>query len=162
MRKWIHVVGIGLLLVSTMWMGCFRMNVFKNKQPSTITNYSVFLLKGKWEGSTTFGNVANSIRVPTTMEIYNDTVPLKGKLTMHNVPPAVFNLFVPKPKTLSGNATIEFRDGNINEHGNLLVKQGENYFELSLWIEEQGNKLRMEGLIHYLSLIPSVTLKQNS
>ena len=77
------------------------------------------------------------------MEIYNETVPLKGKLTMHHVPPAVFNLFVPKPKTFSGDATMEFEDGTINESGNLMVKQGENYFELNLKIAPK--QLRMDG-----------------
>ncbi len=156
MEKLIRFVGISLLLVSTMCMGCF----LRNKEPSTITNYNIFLLKGKWEGFTTFGSVVNTIRVPTTMEIYNGTVPLKGKLTMHNVPPAVFNLFVPKPKALSGDAAIEFGDGNINERGNFVVKQGENYFELALWFGEHGKKLRMDGWIQYLSLNSSVTLSR--
>lgn len=153
MGKVIRFVGISLLLVSTMWMGCFLIK----KEPTTITNYNISLLRGKWEGLSTFGSVSSNIRVPTTMEIYNDTVPLKGKLTMHNVPPAVFNRFVPRPNTLSGDATIEFGDGNINERGNFVVKQGENYFELTLKI---GQKLRMDGWIYYLSLNPSVTLSR--
>jgi hypothetical protein len=151
MGKAIRFVGISLLLVSTIWMGCSTTKI----KPTPITKSNSCLLKGKWEGSTTFGSVANTTRVPTTMEIYNDTVPMKGKLTMHNVPPAVFNLFVPKPKTLSGDATIEFGDGNINERGNFVGKQGENYFELTLAI---GQKLKMDGWIYYLSLNPSVTL----
>ncbi len=154
----IRFAGIGLLLVSTMWVGCFRMNVLKNKEPATITNYNMCLLKGKWEGSTTFGSVGNNYQVPTTMEIYNETVPLKGKLTMHKVPPAVFNLFVPKPKTLSGDATIEFGDGNINERGNFVVKQGENYLELNM--KTTPSLLRMDGLIYYCSLNSSVTLSR--
>lgn len=151
MGKVIRFVGISLLLVSTIWMGC----IYSKMNPTTITNSNTCLLKGKWEGLATFGGVANRIRVPTTMEIYNDTVPLKGKLTMHNVPPAVSNLFVPRPKTLSGDATIEFGDGNINERGNFVGKQGENYFEFTLVI---GPKLRMDGWIYYLSSNPSVTL----
>ena len=151
MGKAIRFVGISLLLVSTIWIGC---SLTKTK-PTTITKSNTCLLKGKWEGVTSFGSVANNVRVPTTMEIYNDTVPLKGKLTMHNVPPAVFNLFVPKPNTLSGDATIEFVDGNINERGNLVGKQGGNYFELTLVV---GPKLRMDGWIYYLSLNPSLTL----
>ena len=154
MGKVIRFVGISLLLFSTMWMGCF----LSPRQQSTITNYNICLLKGKWEGSATFGSVGNNHKVPTTMEIYNETVPLKGKLTMHHVPPAVFNLFVPKPKTFSGDATMEFEDGTINESGNLLVKQGENYFELNLKIAP--NQLRLDGSIYYLSLNPSVRLSR--
>ncbi len=153
MGKTIRFFGISLLLVSIIWMGC----VTSKLKPTTITKHNVCLLKGKWEGLTTSGNVATNIRVPTTMEIYNDTVPLKGKLTMHNVPPAVFNLFVPKPKTLSGDVTIEFRDGDINESGNLVGKQGENHFELTLRI---GEKMKMDGWIHYASLNPIVTLSK--
>ncbi len=151
MGKVIRFVGISLLLVSIVWMGCSSVKT----KPTTITKSNVCLLKGKWEGLTTFGGVASNIRVPTTLEIYNNTVPLKGKLTMHNLPPAVSNLFVPRPNTLSGNATIEFGDGNINERGNLVGKQGENYFELTLMM---GPKMRMDGWIYYLSLNPSVTL----
>jgi hypothetical protein len=151
MGKAIRFVGISLLLVSTIWMGCSYTKI----KPATMTKTDTCLLKGKWEGLASFGSVANNIRVPTTMEIYNDTVPLKGKLTMHNVPPAVFSLFVPKPKTLSGDATIEFVDGNINERGNFVGKQGGNSFELTLMI---GPKLKMNGWIYYLSLNPSLTL----
>ena len=157
MGKIIRFVSISLLLVSTIWMGC----IYTKMKREPITNYNISLLKAKWEGLTTFGSVANSIRVPTTMEIYNDTVPMKGKLTMHNVPPAVFNLFVPKPKTLSGDATIEFGDGNINERGNFVGKQGENSFELTLIIAPtMEQKLRMDGWIYYSSLNPSLTLSR--
>ncbi len=153
MRKAIRFVGMGLLLVSIIWMGCSTAKI----KPEPITKGNMSLLKGKWEGSSTFGSVATKIQVPATMEIYNETVPLKGKLTMHDVPPAVFNLLASKPKTLSGDASIEFGDGNINERGSFVVKQGENHFELTLKI---GPKLRMDGYIHYSSLNPSVTLSR--
>jgi len=156
MEKVIRFVGISLLLVSTIWMGCSSTKI----KPETITNYNICLLKGKWEGLSTFGSVSNNVRVPTTMEIYNETVPLKGKVTMHNVPPAVFNLFVPRPKTLSGDVTIEFGNGNINERGNFVCKQGENYFELALIIGPPQQKLGMNGWIYYSSLNPSVTLSR--
>ncbi len=154
MGKAIRFVGMGLLLVSIIWMGCSTAKI----KPEPITKGNMSLLKGKWEGSSTFGSVATKIQVPATMEIYNETVPLKGKLTMHNVPPAVFNLLASKPKTLSGDASIEFGDGNINERGNLVGKQGENHFELTLKI---GPKLKMDGWIYYSSLNPtSLTLSR--
>ena len=153
MGRVIRFVGISLLLVSIVWMGCSAAKI----KPATITTGNISLLRGKWEGLTTFGGVANNIRVPTSMEIYNDTVPLKGKLTMHNVPPTVFNLFVPRPNTLSGDVTIEFGDGNVNERGNFVGKQGENYFELTLMI---GPKMRMDGWVYYLSSNPSLTLSR--
>lgn len=151
MKKAIRFVGISLLLISITWIGCSTAKI----KPTTITNHNICLLKGTWEGVTSFGGVANTIRVPTTMEIYNDTVPLKGKLTMHNVPPVVFNYMNPKPKTLSGDVTIEFKDGIINESGNFVGRQGENYFELTLKV---GQRLKMDGWIYYASLNPSVSL----
>ncbi|MGZ3495251.1 MAG: hypothetical protein ACXU9L_12230 [Thermodesulfobacteriota bacterium] len=153
MEKVIRFVGISLLVVSIIWMGCSSAKI----KPSPITKYNIPLLKGKWEGLSTFGSVSSNLRVPTTMEIYNETVPLKGKLTMHNVPPAVFNPSVPRPNTLSGDVTIQFGDGNINENGNLVGKQGENHFELTLKI---GQKLRMDGWIYYSNLNPSVTVSR--
>jgi len=151
MEKKIRFVGISLLVISTIWMGCSMTKV----KPTTITEHNVCLLKGKWEGSSTFGSVANKIQASTTMEIYNDTLPLKGKLTIHNAPPAVPNLSAAKPNT--GDVTIEFRDGNINGSGNFVGKQGEKHFELTLMI---GPKLKMDGWIYYASLNPSVTLSR--
>ncbi len=153
MVKKIRFVGISLLVISTIWMGCSLTKV----KPTTITKHNVCLLKGTWEGSSTFGGVANKIQAPTTMEIYNDAVPLRGKLTIHNAPPAVPNLSAAKPNTLSGDVTIEFRDGNINESGNFVGKQGEKHFELTLIV---GQKLKMDGWIYYASLNPSVTLSR--
>ncbi len=156
MGKMIRLVAISLLILSTIWMGCYSTKA----KPTTIDNYNISLLKGKWEGLSTFGNVANSIRVPTTMEIYNDAVPLKGKLIIHNVPPSVLSKIAAKPGASSGDATIEFRDGNINEQGHLVGKQGENYFEAALWIPPVGQKLKMDGWIYYSSLNSSMTLNR--
>jgi hypothetical protein len=61
MEKATRFVSMGLLLVSTIWMGC------SSVLPTTITKNNVSVLKGKWEGLMTFGSAAN-IRVPTTME----------------------------------------------------------------------------------------------
>jgi len=151
MKKAIRFVGISLLLISITWIGCSTAKI----KPTTITNHNICLLKGTWEGVTSFGGVANTIRVPTTMEIYNDTVPLRGRLTMHNVPPTVPNLPAARPNVLSGDVTIEFRDGDVNESGNFVGKQGENHFELTLKV---GQKLKMDGWIYYASLNPSVSL----
>lgn len=156
MGKMIRFVAIGLLIFSTIWMGCYSTKA----KPTTITNYNMSLLKGKWEGLSTFGNVTNSVRVPTTMEIYNDTLPLKGKLTIHNVPPSVLSKIVAKPGTSSVDATIEFKDGNINEQGHLVGMQGENYFEAALWIPPVGQKLKMDGWIRYSSLNSSMSLNR--
>ncbi len=156
MRKLIRFVAISLLILSTIWIGCYSTKA----KPTTITNYNMSLLKGKWEGLSTFGNVTSSVRVPTTMEIYNDTVPLKGKLTIHNVPPAVLSKIPSKLGTPSGDATIEFKDGSINEQGHLVGKQGENYFEAALWIPPVGQKLKMDGWINYSSLNSSMTLNR--
>lgn len=156
MKKVICFVGTSLLLISIISMACVSTKI----KPEAITNYNMCLLKGKWEGSSTFGSVANSIQVPTTMEIYNETVPLKGKLTMHNVPRTLLTQLnqLPAKPTPSGDVTFEFRDGNINEQGNFMSNQRENHIELTLKIG--GAKLRMDGLIHLSSLNSSVTLSR--
>ena len=56
--------------------------------PSTkniITKSNLSTLKGKWEGWTVFSTFqANPVL--TTMEIDNDTVPIKGRINLFNLP----------------------------------------------------------------------------
>jgi hypothetical protein len=65
------------------------------------------------------------------MEIYNDTLPLKGKLIFHEV----------KRKT-GGTYTWEFMQGMIKD-SNLYIKRGQNNVELSL--HKGDGKMKLEG-----------------
>jgi hypothetical protein len=84
-------------------------------------------LRGEWKGSRTVRQ--GTFR--TEMEIYNESLPLKGKFIFHEV----------KRKT-GGTYTLEFMQGMIKE-SNLYVTRGQNYFELSL--HKGDGKMKLEG-----------------
>jgi len=103
------------------------------KKPITKSDLSD--LKGKWEGTrTTLGGVT----ALTDLEIYNDTLPLKGKLMVHNILVR---------GTTYRTETLEFNNGGINKEGNFMLQHGDNVFELSLYKGE--GKMKLEGEYYY-------------
>jgi hypothetical protein len=93
-----------------------------------ISEGNLSYLTGKWEGRR---NVRQgTFRVE--MEIYNDTLPLKGKFIWHDV-----------KRKGSGTYTWEFMQGMIKD-SNLYIKRGQNYFELSL--HKGDGKMKLEGV----------------
>jgi len=86
-------------------------------------------LTGKWEGRR---NVRQGT-FRTEMEIYNDSLPLKGKVIWHDV-----------KRKGSGTYTWEFMEGMIKD-GKLYVKRGQNYVELSLY--KGDGKMRLDGVV---------------
>jgi len=87
-------------------------------------------LKGKWEGVRSVFDKSFT----TELEIYNDTVPLKGKWTFYGVT---------DPGVMSGTQTSNFYQGKINENGDFFIKWGPNIIELSLYLGE--GKMRLDG-----------------
>jgi len=86
-------------------------------------------LTGKWEGRR---NVRQGT-FRTEMEIYNDSLPLKGKVIWHDV-----------KRKGSGTYTWEFMEGMIKD-GKLYVKRGQNYVELSLY--KGDGKMKLDGVV---------------
>jgi len=84
----------------------------------TISEGNLSDLKGKWEGWRTL--TGGDFR--TELEIDNDTLPLKGKFTFHDVR---------RKGKMSGTNTMDFENGKIKDN-NFYVKRGENEIELSL------------------------------
>jgi len=88
-------------------------------------------LKGKWEGTREI--VLNFLRTFSYAElgIYNDTLPLKGKLT----------LYIPE---YTGNEvrTYPFEDGQVDQTGKLIINLPEdNRMELSFYSGEAKKTL---------------------
>ena len=100
------------------------------KEPISEGNLSD--LKGKWEGWRTIETRRDA---RTELEIDNDTLPLKGKFIFHDVKR-------PGKMSATGTETLEFDGGRI-ENGNLLLKRGQNYWELSL--HKGDGKMKLEG-----------------
>jgi hypothetical protein len=97
------------------------------KEPISEGNLSD--LKGKWEGWRTLRG--RDLR--TELEIYNDTLPLKGKFLFHDLQ---------RKGKMSGTYTLEFNQGMI-KNDNLYLKHGQDYFELSL--HKGDGKMKLEG-----------------
>ncbi len=88
-------------------------------------------LKGKWEGTREI--VLNFLRTFSyaQLEIFNDTLPLKGKLT----------LYIPE---YTGNEvrTYPFEDGQVDQTGKLIINLPEdNRMELSFYSGEAKKTL---------------------
>jgi hypothetical protein len=138
MKKRICLVGICLLLVSVALLSCAPAK-------TVITKSHLPTLRGKWQGWTTFSSF-QGIPILTTMEIDNDTVPVKGKITLDNLPNPVAVLFPPDAVTAGGNVTIDFKNGMISDQGTLIGHTGQNFLEFTLYA---GEKMKMNGWFYY-------------
>jgi hypothetical protein len=85
-------------------------------------------LKGTWAGSVSFG-IMQAASTPAKLEILNDTVPVKGKLTLANVPSQIAS----QVGLMSGENVFESDDGTITTDGTIMWvgKQPKNFFEVS-------------------------------
>jgi len=84
----------------------------------SITQSNLPTLKGTWEGIINYG-LYDVQTGPMTLEILNDTVPVKGKVTL-DVPPNVASAYgVP-----SGKASRQNDDGKLTNQGTILWTGG--------------------------------------
>ena len=139
MKKAICLVGMGLLLVSMVWVSCAPM------QKTVITKSNLSTLKGRWQGWTTFSSVQSN-PILTTLQITNDAVPVQGNITLNNLPDGVALAFPADAKTAGGNVTIDFKNGLITDQGTLIGQSGQNFLELAYYA---GEKMKMNGWFYY-------------
>jgi hypothetical protein len=139
MKKVICLVGIGILLVSIAFVSCAPV------QKTIITKSNLSTLKGTWEGWTIFSTFQGN-PVLTTMEIDNDTVPIKGKINLFNLPQKVADSFPGVALPAGNNITIDFANGEISDQGTLIGQTGKNFLELTLLA---GEKMKMNGWFYY-------------
>ncbi|MBP1697573.1 MAG: hypothetical protein H6Q41_2761 [Deltaproteobacteria bacterium] len=148
MKKRICFVGIGLLFVSVVMMSCAPV------QKTILTKNNLPTLKGTWQGWTTFSSVQSS-PIRTTLQITNDTVPVRGNITLNNLPGAVASIFPADAKTAGNDVTIDFKNGMISDQGTLIGQTGQNFLELTLSV---GEKTRMNGWFYYYGAKGTVEL----
>lgn len=85
-------------------------------------------LKGTWEGIIGFGTMEGGGTSPATLEILNDTVPVKAKLTIRSVPQQIAS-----PVGLQvGQNVAENDKGAITTQGTLAFQGEAGVFEVSL------------------------------
>jgi hypothetical protein len=130
-----------LLLVWMLLAACAPM------QKTVITNSNLPTLKGTWSGWTTFrGYQGNSLM--TTLEIFNDNVPIEGRIIIHHFPAAARNTFgIPLKDVMADNSIIlKFNDAKITDDGTLLGTNGQNYLELTYY---EGEKQKLDGPFYF-------------
>jgi len=104
MKKAILLIAVALLVVSV---------GLAVAQKKGWTEKDLAGLKGMWTGSFDFG-VFDVATAPGALEILNDKVPLKGKLTLQNIPDAVAtNLGIMSDGTFTGDNGMLSSQGTI-------------------------------------------------
>ncbi len=121
------MVVVGMLLVFILT----AMTSYAIYTKKTITPADLPVLKGKWSGDRVVGTKPEKYLVD--LEINNDKLPLKGKLTLYKV----IRAGVKDRTEVIGLGKSEIKDGNLVIKGDNIV------FELSLYTEE--GKMKLEG-----------------
>jgi len=124
MKKMIFPGGVIILIISMALVSYAKM------EKTAISEGNLTDLKGKWVGTRTVGMYA----LDTELEISNDSLPVQGKVIFHQVG---------RPGMPSGTQIVDFKDGKINDKGNLLVKDSAIELELSLY--KDAGKMKLEG-----------------
>ena len=88
------------------------------------------------------------------MEIDNDTVPVKGRITLQSLPHGVAAIFPADAKTAS-SVIIEFANAHVSDQGTLIATAGQNFLELTLFT---GEKTKINGWFYYYGGKGTVTL----
>jgi hypothetical protein len=148
MRRVLCLAGVSLLLVSMVLVSCAPV------QKTMVTKSNLSTLKGTWQGWTTFSSVQSS-PIRTTLQITNDTVPVRGNITLNNLPGAVASIFPADAKTAGNDVTIDFKNGMISDQGTLIGQTGQNFLELTLSV---GEKMKMNGWFYYYGAKGTVEL----
>lgn len=150
MKKMICLFGIGLLFVSMVFVGCASLQL----QKTAITRSNLSTLKGTWSGWTTFSSFSSNPLL-TTMEVDNDTVPIRGKITLQNLPQGVAAKFPADAVTASNSVIIQFTNAHVSDQGTLIGTTGQNFLELTLLV---GEKTKMDGWFYYYGGKGTITL----
>jgi hypothetical protein len=123
---------LAMLLVWMLLAACAPM------QKTVITNDNLPSLKGKWSGWTTFRNYQER-SLMTTLEIFNDKVPVAGRIIINDFPAAARNMFgIPLKDVMADNSIVlKFDDARITDEGTLRGTNGQNFLELTYYGERQ-------------------------
>jgi len=113
MKKIICLVAV-VLMIASVAFAAGKMKITAKDLPG---------LKGTWEGIVSFGLFETGDTSPMKLEILNDAVPVKAKITITNVPDQVGKTY----GLMSGQNVFEADNGLISSQGTLM------------WVGPQGN-----------------------
>ena len=103
-------------------------------------------LKGTWEGTLTF-SVGNTC--VAKLEILNDTVPIKGVITLVNLQDQIAQMLA----VTGGTSSVSNDEGKITTQGSIMWAGPKNFFEFSQTGDKKG-----EGWFYFNGARGDVTL----
>ena len=118
MKKIVCAIAVVLVIVSVAYA----------QKKMGITAKDLAELKGTWEGVLTFG-VFEGGGSAAKLEILNDTVPVRARLTIAQIPDQLAS----GVGLMGGQNVFESHDGTITTQGTIMFtgKQPKNFFEVS-------------------------------
>jgi hypothetical protein len=136
MKKIPCLIAVLLLLAEAIIAGCATAQTTK----TTLTKDNLPILQGRWEGPAVFGVGA---RTTLILDIYNNSLPLRGKISIQNIPKDAANIF---PDGFEGSGWESYFDtGTITDKGGLIITgRGGNFGEFTL-IEGKSKDSLIEG-----------------
>jgi len=136
MRNVSCIIATLLLLVEAIVGGCASVPT----TPTILTKDNLPILEGRWEGSAVF---AGGVSTTVILNTYNDSLPLKGDVSIQNIPREAANIF---SGGFEGSGWESYFDtGTITDQGGLVIRgRGGNFGEFSL-IEGRSKRSVLEG-----------------
>jgi hypothetical protein len=123
MKRIIFPWGVILLIISIALVSYAKM------EKIAISEGNLPDLKGKWTGSRIMGA---GTRLNTDFEISNDSLPVQGKFIFYEVM---------RSGRRGETQIIDYKNGKINDQGNLLITGSNIEVELSLYKDDGKKKL---------------------
>jgi hypothetical protein len=132
MKKIICIVAVVLMIASVVYA----------QKKMAITAKDLPALKGMWTGNISFGVFEGGGSSACTLEILNDTTPLKAKLSVANVP----NVVATNMGLQAGPNSMEGDNGKITSQGTIMwsgptggffeiTKKGPTKIEADYWFQ---------------------------
>ena len=124
MGKMFCLIAVLLLMVGVIIAGCATVST----TTTILTKDNLPILEGRWRGSAVFGAGA---RTTLILDIYNNSLPLRGKISIQNIPEDAANIF---PDGFGGSEWESYFDtGTITDKGGLIITgRGGNFGEFTL------------------------------
>jgi hypothetical protein len=129
----------GLVFTSMMLVSCAP------AQKTVITNSNLPSLVGRWEGWMNFG-IGGGTGFMCYLDIANDTPPIQGRITFVHLPDRFAMIFPANAKTADNSVMIDFRNGEIDNQGTLVTRNGKDFIEMTYL---GGEKPKIQGSFYY-------------
>jgi hypothetical protein len=134
MKKIFYLIALGIFLISA----CATV-------PRTpLQPNDVGILKGNWEGMRSLNWLRFTSHDYTTMEIFNDVLPLRGKVSVRFLDEKDMRIY-------------PFDNGTIDADGNLVAQSGKE-MKISLGLYREKGKLKLYGNYSHPQADGTVTL----